>query len=70
MSTLEYKVFDVEDTPEANIKQYFKVAHDFIIEGKQHGYVLVHWYALAPNGLTTFSALRAILELPPFVLPF
>lgn len=43
LSALEYKVFDVEDTPESNIKQYFKEAAEFIMEGKNHGYVLVHW---------------------------
>lgn len=42
-STLEYKVFDVEDTAEANIKQYFNDAVEFILEAKNHGYVLIHW---------------------------
>jgi len=42
ISTFEFKVFDVQDDPQANIKQYFDEAVKFISSGKKFGYVLVH----------------------------
>eukprot|EP01125_Pyxidicula_operculata_P018647 TRINITY_DN663_c0_g1_i4.p1 TRINITY_DN663_c0_g1~~TRINITY_DN663_c0_g1_i4.p1 ORF type:complete len:302 (+),score=45.52 TRINITY_DN663_c0_g1_i4:2-907(+) len=38
----EYLVLDVNDSDEENVIQYFDKVHDFIQEGKNHGYILVH----------------------------
>jgi len=52
-STFEYKVFDVEDSPTANIKQYFKEATKFINEARTHGYILIH----CPTGNSRAAAI-------------
>jgi len=62
----KYKVIDVQDKEEANIKQYFEDVSNFIIEGKNEGYVLIH----CPTGNSRAAAicisyLIKILNLTP-----